>query len=97
VNLLLLLYAMIAGLTGFNAGPAAFARTAAVAEQGAVAEEARAVAGSTQVVARAIAARAVAASAVPAAGSPDARRIAVAMPLRPVLSARRAAPERRLE
>ncbi|HEU4958914.1 MAG TPA: hypothetical protein VFT56_00775 [Sphingomonas sp.] len=95
MNLLLLLYAMIAGLTGFNAGPAAIARTAAVAEQGAVAEEARVVADPARVVADAIAARA--ASAAPIARLPDQRRVAVAALARPTLVAGRAAPERRLE
>ena len=95
MNLLLLLYAMIAGLTGFNAGPAAIARTAAVAEQGAVAEETRVVADPARIVAHVIAARSASTASI--ARLPDQRRVAVAALVRPILAAGRAAPERRLE
>lgn len=96
MNLLLLLYAMIAGLTGFAAGPSTVARMAAVAETGSVASM---VDAPEQVSAatKAFAARVALPIVRPVATMIDARRIAVAPAARPIVAAGRAAPERRRE
>jgi hypothetical protein len=96
MNLLLLIYAMLAGLTGFNAGPSTVARTAPVAEAGSVAPAASA-AGQASIAAKALSARAAWPVRVPAAPIVDARRIAATLVAAPIVVIGRAAPERRLE
>lgn len=96
MDLLLILYAMIAGLAGFNAGPAALTRAPEVAQGRIIAGD---VAPSSQssVAATALASRTAAAIVWPAMPLPDARlaaRTVIAIAL-PVVG--RAAPERRLE
>lgn len=97
MNLLLLLYAMIAGLAGINAGPAATSRMAAVAQGGALAGDVHLAPTQVQIAAHALNIAVQAVRVVPALASIDARRIAAtATPqLLPVTG--RAAPERRLE
>lgn len=96
MDLLLILYAMIAGLTGFNAGPAAIARAAEVA-QGQVIVGEVSTRAQAAVAVKAFARRAATAVVHPAASFADARLVAttaVAVAL-PVIG--RQAPERRLE
>ena len=97
MDLLLILYAMIAGLTGFNAGPAAIARAAEVAQGQVIVGEASTLAPQAVVAVKAFARRAALAAVHPAAPVADARLItttAIAVAL-PVIGRR--APERRLE
>lgn len=96
MNLLLLIYAMLAGLAGFNAGPSAVAQTTAVAETGSVTSSAIA-ASQASIAAKALCARATLPMAVPAAPIADMRRVAVALVATPIAMIGRAAPERRLE
>lgn len=96
MNLLLLIYAMIAGLTGFNAGPSAVARMAAVAETGSLATAGEA-ADQVTIAAKAMAARVAEPARIPAVALPDARRVAIGLPARLPIAFGRAAPERRLE
>lgn len=96
MNLLLLLYAMIAGLTGFNAGPSAVARMAAVAEAGSVASKVDAP-DQVSVAIKAFAARVALPNVRPVVAMIDARRVAVAPVVQPILALGRAAPERRRE
>jgi hypothetical protein len=96
MNLLLLLYAMVAGLTGFTAGPSTIARMAAVAEAGSVASIANAP-DQVSVAAKAFAARISSQIVRPIASIADARRIVVASAAEPIVAAGRAAPERRRE
>ncbi|MGN6376684.1 MAG: hypothetical protein ACTHMG_14185 [Sphingomonas sp.] len=97
MDLLLLLYAVIAGLTGINAGPATAARLPAAAQNAAVAGlEARGE-GQAMLAVRALVARRTAVTRRPEAVVPDFRQIAAVM--RPILfvSAERATPEQRRE
>ena len=96
MNLLLLLYAMVAGLTGFAAGPSTVARMAAVAEAGSVASMIDAP-DQVSVAAKAFAARAALPIARPVATMTDARRIAIRPAARPIVAAGRVVPERRRE
>lgn len=96
MNLLLLIYAMIAGLTGFNAGPSAIARMAAVAETGSLSILSDAN-GQATIAAKAMAARVAEPASIPAVRLPDARRVAISLPARAIVTFGRAAPERRLE
>ena len=96
MNLLLLIYAMLAGLTGFTAGPSRLAQTAAVAETGSLAP-ASAIARQATIAVRALSARAELVSTIPQAAPADARRIAAVLPARTLVAGGRAAPERRLE
>jgi hypothetical protein len=96
MNLLLLIYAMIAGLAGFNAGPSAAARMAAVAEAGSVSAIAEAP-NQAAIAAKTLAARVTQPAAIPAIVRPDARRVVFAVPVLPAVASGRAAPERRLE
>ena len=96
MNLLLLIYAMIAGLAGFNVGPSAVARMAAVAETGSVSTVVEA-SEQASIAAKALTARVMRPAAVPVVTRPDARRIAVVARVLPIIDAGRAAPERRLE
>jgi hypothetical protein len=96
MNLLLLIYAMLAGLTGFTAGPSAAVRTAAVAETGSLVPTV-AVARQASIAIRALTARAGLSMTIPRASVPDARRVAATLPAQPLVALRRAAPERRLE
>jgi len=96
MNLLLLIYAMLAGLTGFTTGPSRLAQTAAVAETGSLAP-AVAVARQASIAIRALTARAALVATIPQASITDARRTAVMLPAQPLFALRRAAPERRLE
>ncbi|MBY8827846.1 hypothetical protein [Hephaestia mangrovi] len=95
MNLLLLIYAMIAGLAGFNAGPSAVAR-AAVAETGSLAQVAEAP-DQVSIAVKALAVRTVARAFAPETARPDVRRIAIIAPRQPIVAMGRAAPERRLE
>lgn len=96
MNLLLLIYAMIAGLAGFNAGPSAVARTAAVAETGSVSSVTEAP-RQVSIAAKALTARVIRLAAIPAVALPDARLIAIPARALPIVAAGRAAPERRRE
>lgn len=96
MNLLLLIYAMLAGLTGFTAGPSRLAQAPAVAETGSLAPTA-AVARQASIAVRALTARAALAVIISQAAIADARRIATPLPAQPLVALRRAAPERRLE
>lgn len=96
MNLLLLIYAMIAGLTGFNAGPSAIARAAAVAETGSLSAIAE-TPDQVSIAVKALAARAVEPDTIPAVILPDARRMAIVAPAPAFVAKGRAAPERRLE
>lgn len=96
MNLLLLLYAMVAGLTGFTAGPSTVARMAAFAEAGSVASMVGAP-DQVSVATKAFAARAALPLVRPVVSMADARRIAVAPAARPIVAAGRVAPERRRE
>jgi hypothetical protein len=98
VDLLLLLYAMIAGLTGFNAGPSAAARLSEAPRGEIVAPEAATLAPQAAVAVKALAALAAVAIVVPLVAAPDARRRPVRLPAMQRGYARgRRAPERRLE
>jgi hypothetical protein len=97
VNLLLLLYAMIAGLAGINAGPSAVARMAAVAQDGAVAFEARPIASQAEIAAKALVGNNSIERIRPVAVAVDARRVAATRIILALRANRRAAPERRLE
>ncbi|TPG21461.1 hypothetical protein EAH87_02965 [Sphingomonas koreensis] len=97
MNLLLLLYAMIAGLAGINAGPSGVARMAAVADGGAVAAEAQAAAPQAGIALQALVQRRALTSLSPIATLIDARRIAIDSPALPPVSRGRATPERRRE
>lgn len=96
MNLLLLIYAMIAGLTGFTAGPSAVARRVAVAETGSIAPAA-VIATQPSFAAKALTARAAMPVLLPTAPLADARRVAIALVVQAFAPAGRAAPERRLE
>jgi hypothetical protein len=96
MNLLLLIYAMIAGLTGFNAGPSAIARMAAVAETGSLSTLGEAT-DQVTIATKAMAARVVEPARIPDATLPDVRRVAISLPARAIVTFGRAAPERRLE
>lgn len=96
MNLLLLLYAIVAGLTGFTAGPSTVARMAAFAEAGSVASIVDAP-DQVSVAAKAFAARVALAIVRPVAKMADARRIAIAPAARPIVAAGRVVPERRRE
>jgi hypothetical protein len=96
MNLLLLIYAMLAGVTGFNAGPSAVAQTTAVAEAGSASSIVKA-ANQVSIAAKVLRARAAAPVAIPVAPIADARRIAISPIIAPVVTIGRAAPERRLE
>jgi len=95
VNLLLLIYALIAGLTGVNTGPSGFARATQVAESAAAARTLDA----SQVVlaAHAFAARAALPPLVPGAMPADARRVAACLSVQRFVPALRIAAERRRE
>lgn len=96
MNLLLLIYAMLAGLTGFNTGPSAVAQMAAVAETGSLVP-ATDIAGQASIAAKALTARAALPVMAPATPAVDARRVAAAVTDKVVVTGLRAAPERRLE
>lgn len=95
MELLLLLYAMIAGLTGMNAGPATVARLPAVAERAAAGDATTAT--QAAVALRALATRRAAVVEHPVAAMPDLRRVTLAVTpiILPILT--RATPEQRRE
>ena len=97
MDLLLILYAMIAGLTGFNAGPTAIARAAEVAQGQVIVGEASALAPQAAVAVKAFAHRAALAVVRPAASVADARLVAVTAVAVALSAIGRRAPERRLE
>ncbi len=96
MDLLLLLYAMIAGLAGVNAGPSTVARLSTMAQRQVVAERSAGVPQATVAV-RALASRVAMAVVRPAEPVVDARRVPAAISATPPVSRGRAAPERRLE
>lgn len=97
MDLLLILYAMIAGLTGFNAGPATIARVPEVAQGQVIVGETGNLAPQAAVAVKALARRAAIAVSYPAAPTTDARLVAATavVDILPVIG--RQAPERRLE
>ena len=97
MDLLLILYAMIAGLTGFNAGPSTVVRAPEVTQGRVVAGGQRALAPQAAVAVKALVRRAAITVVRLAPLAVDARRVAVettsiALPL-----VGRLVPERRLE
>jgi hypothetical protein len=97
VDLLLILYAMIAGLTGFNAGPSAIARMPDVAQGQVIASQIGALAPQAAVAVKAFASRAAFAVAHPPAPLADSRLLAISATVVDLPVIRRQAPERRLE
>jgi len=97
VDLLLILYAMIAGLTGFNAGPAAIARATEVTQGQVIVGEAPTPAPQAVVAIKALARRAAVAVVRHAASVADARLVAVTPAAATLPAIGRRAPERRLE
>lgn len=96
MNLLLLIYAMLAGLAGVNVGPSTLARTTAVAEAGQLAPMIAKVAQAS-LASKAMAARAAMVVAHPVAPMADARRVARLATKAPAIACGRATPERRRE
>jgi len=97
VDLLLILYAMIAGLTGFNAGPATIARVPELTQGQVIVGEASHLAPQAAVAIKAFARRGAVTVLHPVVPAKDARFVATtsAAFILPVVG--RQAPERRLE
>jgi hypothetical protein len=95
VKLLLLIYALIAGLAGVNTGPSAFARTAQVADGASSASMTRL--QQVALTAQAMVARAASPNIVPIARSVDARKLASPLLIQQFGAPIRVAVERRRE
>jgi hypothetical protein len=96
VDLLLILYAMIAGLAGFNPGSSTMTRGPEIAQGQVMASRPAAQAEQAAIAFRALAVRATEIRRLPVSAIPDPRLTAVDVVV-PLLVSGRAAPERRLE